>query len=152
MHTLTMRLKCSLGVFLLFALVACGGGGGGSSAPTVTAPAAPSNVHAAAGDAQITVTWGQVFGATGYRVYMAEVTGVTQGNYSTLTGGVAYTNNVTSPFVISGLLNGQAYFIAMTAVNSAGESVDSSEVSATPALVVSASLWDSMVWGTDKWE
>lgn len=152
MHEIKKRLKCSIGLVLVFALVACGGGGGGSSAPSATVPTAPSNVQAAAGDARITVTWGQVSGATEYRVYMAEVSGVTQDNYSTLTGGAAYANNVTSPFVINGLLNGQAYFIAMTAVNAAGESVDSSEVSATPALVVSASLWDSMVWGADKWE
>jgi len=39
---------------------------------------------------------------------------------------------VTSPFIHTGLANGKTYYFVVTAVNAAGESSESNQVSATP--------------------
>ncbi len=92
---------------------------------------ATTTVTASAGDGRVTISWNAVSGATSYNLYMASVPGVTKSNYSTLTGGMKHTN-VTSPYIHTGLTNGTTYYFVVTTVNSAGESAESSEVSATP--------------------
>lgn len=95
-------------------------------------PAATTGVSATAGDGQVTISWAAVSGATSYNLYMATQSGVTKSNYTTLTGGMAHPG-VTSPYVHTGLTNGAAYYFVVTAVNASGESVESAQVSATPA-------------------
>ncbi|MCR4317565.1 MAG: fibronectin type III domain-containing protein [Planctomycetes bacterium] len=102
------------------------GTGGGTPPPT-----SPTNVVATAGDAQITITWTSVAGATGYKIYFATATGVTKTTGTQITG-------ATSPYVHTGLTNGTTYFYVVTAINSGGESPESTEVSATPVQAVSA--------------
>ena len=93
-----------------------GGSGGGNSAP-----ATPTGLAATAGNAQITLSWAADSGATGYYVKRATTTG---GPYTQIS-----TNSAS--FADTGLTNGTKYFYVVAADNSAGESANSSEVSAT---------------------
>ncbi|MFH1873862.1 MAG: Ig-like domain-containing protein [Pseudomonadota bacterium] len=108
------------------ALVIAGYGCGGAAAPIVppdldVVPVAPLSIVATAGDAQVTITWDVVEGATQYNLYIG-VSG----------SGELIAANVTSPYVDAGLVNGTAYVYQLTAENVVGESERSVEVSATP--------------------
>ncbi|HXU63180.1 MAG TPA: fibronectin type III domain-containing protein [Polyangia bacterium] len=94
------------------------------AASALPAPAAPTGVIATAGNAQATVSWTAVSGASSYNLYWATAAGVTVGSASI--------HGVTSPFVQTGLTNGTTYFYRVTALNAAGESALSAEVSARP--------------------
>jgi hypothetical protein len=94
-------------------------------------PAAPTGANAIAGDGQASISWNAVPGASSYNLYMASVPGVTKSNYSSLAGG-SKTAGVTSPYIQSGLIIGTPYYFVVTAVNATGESIESSEVTATP--------------------
>ncbi|WP_155988014.1 cellulose binding domain-containing protein [Gorillibacterium massiliense] len=103
-----------------------------SATPSVTIPAAPSGLTVTAGNAQATLSWTASSGATSYNVKRATVSG---GPYTTVATGVttnAYTN--------TGLTNGTMYYYVVSAVNSAGESANSTQVSATPVAVNPGSL------------
>ncbi len=93
-----------------------------------TIPAAPQNIQAASADSQVTVSWNSVSGTTSYNIYWN-----TSGGVTTADNQIA---GATSPYVHASLTNGTAYYYIVTAVNSAGESVPSSEVSATPQVPV----------------
>ena len=103
-----------------------GGSSSGSSGATTSAPSAPANVIAAAANGQITLSWSAVTGATSYKVYMGTSTGVTTAN-ATVSASTS-----TASHTFTGLANGTAYYFIVTAANSAGESLASSEASATP--------------------
>src|SRR5581483_11378422 len=121
-----LRKGVLLSILLLF-FSACGHGGGGGAAP----PAAPAGVTASPADGKVTLSWDPVAGAASYNVYRAREGGVTKGNYFTLTEGKLY-SEATSPLVDQVLTNGAAYYFVVTAVNGAGESAGSAEVSAVP--------------------
>lgn len=90
---------------------------------TASVPAAPTNLAATAGNAQASLSWGAVSGATGYNIKRT-----TGGNYVTIASNV----NATS-YTDTGLTNGTTYNYIVTAVNSAGESSPSNQASATPS-------------------
>lgn len=117
-------------------LINCGGGSSSGTTPstttTTTAPSVPTGVSATAGDGQIAISWNSVSGATSYNLYMATQSGVTKSNYSTLTSGMKHADITTTSYTHTGLTNSTTYYFIVTAVNSAGESIESSEVSATP--------------------
>jgi alpha-tubulin suppressor-like RCC1 family protein len=119
----------------LISLTGCGGGGGdtGGGAPNTvgTFLAAPAGLVATPGNGQVTISWNASTGATSYNLYMASVPGVTKSNYTTLADGAKHAG-VTSPFANTGLTNGKTYYFVATAVDASGESLESSEVSATP--------------------
>ena len=97
-------------------------------AAPVTAPGAPRGLTAAAGDAQVSLSWqapGSNGGAaiTGYRVYQ----GTSKKPVASVTGTGATVKNLT---------NGTAYSFKVTAVNKAGEGPASGAASATPTAKV----------------
>jgi hypothetical protein len=99
-------------------LVTSIGGGGGNP------PAAPTGLAATAGNAQVTLNWNASSGASSYNVKRSTTSG---GPYTTIATGVTSTS-----FTNTGLTNGTTYFYVVSAVNSFGESGNSSQASATP--------------------
>ena len=118
-------LALSFSIVLILVCAGCSGytaaeKGGGTG---TSVPAAPTGLAAAPGNAQVALTWTSSSGATNYYV-----------KRSTTTGG-PYTQIATpsSPtYTDSGLTNGTKYFYVVSAYNSAGQSANSTEVSATP--------------------
>jgi len=97
-----------------------------SAKPTApsTPPASPTNIVATAGDGQISLTWSASSSATSYHVKRATVSG---GPYTQIAAPIPTSYNDTA------LVNGTAYYYVVSAINSAGESTASVEVSAIPS-------------------
>lgn len=87
-------------------------------------PPAPAGLTATAGNAQVVLNWSAVSGATSYTVKRTNVSG---GSYTTIASGTTSTS-----YTDTGLTNRSTYYYVVSAVNTGGESVPSSEVSATP--------------------
>ncbi|MEI8093660.1 MAG: SUMF1/EgtB/PvdO family nonheme iron enzyme [Spirochaetales bacterium] len=90
-------------------------------------PQAPKGVGAtvvATGGA-LTVTWTAATGATSYDLYWSATSPVTAASTTI--------SPVTSPYTLTGLTDGTAYYVAVVAKNAGGTSVLSAEASATPA-------------------
>jgi hypothetical protein len=75
----------------------------------------------------VTISWDAVSDATSYNIYWSTTSGVTKINGTKITG-------ATNPYSHTGLTNQTKYYYIVTAVNSAGESAESTEASATPPL------------------
>ena len=86
-----------------------------------TAPSAPSGLTAVAGYSQAALSWNRSPGATSYNIKRATVSG---GPY-TITG----TSDVTA-FTDAAVVSGSSYYYVVSAVNSIGESANSSEAAA----------------------
>jgi hypothetical protein len=95
-----------------------------TTVPSPTTPAAPTSVSATGGANQATISWSAVSGATSYNLYRSTTSGVTTSTGSKIAA-------VTSPYVNTGLSAGTAYYYIVTAVNSVGESIASSQTTAT---------------------
>ncbi|MRR18170.1 MAG: hypothetical protein EG826_17135, partial [Deltaproteobacteria bacterium] len=95
-----------------------------TNAAPPTIPSAPAGVTAVGGSKQVTVSWSAVSGATSYNIYWSTTTGVTKATGTKITGAA-------SPYIHTGRLDGTAYYYVVTAVNSAGESAASLQVTAT---------------------
>jgi hypothetical protein len=80
---------------------------------------------ATAGNVEVSLSWTASSGATGYTVKRATTSG---GPYTNVATGVTATS-----FTDTGLTNGTTYYYVVSAVNAAGESANSSQVSAMPA-------------------
>ena len=114
-------LRMLAGLFLLVNLSACGGGGNSGAVASVTA--APTGVIAIGTDSTVSLSWSATVGATSYKVKR----GSHGGPYTDIA-----TPTVTS-YVDTGRTNGTSYYYVVSAIGSAGESSNSSEVSATPS-------------------
>ena len=91
---------------------------------TVTTPLAPTGVVATGGNHQLTLTWDTSDSSVAlYTVYTSTSPSVTPAN------GTKHVN-LFPPAVITSLTAGTTYYSVITAVNRAGESVPSAEVSA----------------------
>lgn len=77
------------------------------------------------GNTKVTLAWDPVEGATEYKVKYDIQSGEPYEFEETVTGAVYETT-------IESLTNGTTYYFVVTALNSAGESINSNEVSATP--------------------
>jgi uncharacterized repeat protein (TIGR03803 family) len=100
-----------------------------SRSATLTLPP-PTGVVAVPGNAQVTLTWNPVIGATGYNVYRSTVSG---GPY-TLLGTTPTTLQTT--YTDTGLVNGVTYYYVIVAVDVGVYSTYSIEVNATPEPVL----------------
>jgi hypothetical protein len=87
----------------------------------------PTGVTATPGNGQVTISWTAVTDVTSYNIYWSTTPGVTIANGTKITG-------VASPYVQSGLINGITYYYVVTAVNTAGESTPSPQISAIPSV------------------
>lgn len=104
-----------------------------TSSSTGQPPAAPVGLTAAAGNAQVSLSWATSVGASSYNVYRGTSSGAA----------VLLQSGLTAPsFTNTGLSNGTTYYYQVTAVNASGESGRSGEVSATPAPASAYSLFD----------
>jgi Glycoside hydrolase family 44/Fibronectin type III domain len=116
-----------LGISFLFS--SCGGsgsngGGGGGTQP----PTTPTGLQATAGDTQVSLSWSASSGATSYAVKRSSTSG---GPYTQIA------NSSTTSYMDTGLTDGTTYYYVVAAVNSAGSSANSTEVSAKPTAAVS---------------
>jgi hypothetical protein len=122
-----MTFRSRVSIMLVACAVTWAGCGGSGGSTTTNPPAAPAGFSATPGNAQVTLTWSAVTGATSYNVYWSTTAGVTKATGTQLA-------DVTRPYVHTGLTNGTAYYYVVTAVNAGGESAASVQASATPAL------------------
>ncbi len=103
-----------------------------AATPTdATVPATPTNVLAIAGDARVTISWDAPASSspiTGYTVKVGTTSGEHPASYPA----------TTTTRTITGLVNGDAYYLVVSASNSEGEGAESAEVSATPQAAASA--------------
>jgi hypothetical protein len=88
------------------------------------APAAPTGLTAAAGDAQVTLSWNVTAGATSYKVKRSSNDG---GPYTTIATGLT-----TATYTNTGLTNGTTCYYVVSAVNLYGESGNSTQAFAIP--------------------
>jgi hypothetical protein len=89
-------------------------------------PAAPTGLTATAGDTQVSLTWNTVAGAASYTIKRSTTSG---GPYTTI-----QSNVTTTSFTNTGLTNGTTYYYVVSAVNTQGESANSSQVSGVPVV------------------
>ena len=92
--------------------------------PPPPPPPTPTGLTATAGNAQVTLNWTASAGAMSYNVKRSTASG---GPYTTIASGVTGTSCTNT-----GLTNGITYYYVVTALNTAGESPNSSEVIAQP--------------------
>lgn len=102
------------------------------SALFVVTLAAPANVEAARGNAEVSLSWDAVTDANGYNVYWSTEAGIHPGSAPSWDDW-QMVGNVTS-HTVTGLSNGIEYFFVVTATVGMAESPASEEVSADPAL------------------
>jgi beta-galactosidase len=100
-----------------------------TEAATLPPPAAPTGVAAVGGNAQVTVSWDIVPGATTYNLWRATTSG---GPYTLIAGNLG---GVNLGYTDNNVTNLTTYYYVVTA-NGNGTSVNSAEVKATPAAIV----------------
>ena len=98
-----------------------------SATPLLVVPPPPTNVTATAGDGQVGLSWSASFEATSYNVKRATTSG---GPYTTIA------SPTTTSYTDTGVTNGTTYYYVVSAVNTAGQSANSSQVSATPTALL----------------
>jgi hypothetical protein len=92
--------------------------------PMVTVPPVPVGLAASVASAQVGLTWTVSAGASGYHVKRASANG---GPFTVIA------TQTSASYIDTGLTNGTTYYYVVSALDSAGESGNSGQVSATPA-------------------
>lgn len=110
--------------FTVKAVNAAGAGTASSeaSATPLGVPASPTNLAAAVGSGEVTLTWGAVTGATSYAVFES----TTSGSFGTTPTMTVSSTSVT----LTGLADGHTYYFTVAAVDAAGTGTPSAQVSA----------------------
>jgi fibronectin type 3 domain-containing protein len=98
-------------------------------APVVSAPAMPASLTATAANAQVNLSWTASSGATSYHVKRSTTSG---GPFTQIAAPSA------ASYADSSLTNGTTYFYVVSALNSAGESANSAQVSGVPTAAAAA--------------
>jgi fibronectin type 3 domain-containing protein len=98
-----------------------------STAPNGSLPTVPVITAAAAGNAQVALTWTTSTGALSYNVGRSTVNG---GPYTTIA------NPTTAAYTDTSVTNGTTYYYVVAAVNASGTSANSAQASATPEFPV----------------
>jgi hypothetical protein len=88
-----------------------------------TPPAAPTGVTATSGNAQVSLSWTASAGASSYHVRRSTTSG---------SGYVQIAAPTITSYTDTGLVNGMTYYYVVSALNTAGESPNSTQVSAVP--------------------
>ena len=102
----------------------------GRDSITITrVPGTVGNPKAISGKQQVTLSWDPVPDATSYNIYWSTSRDVSKATGTMIAG-------VTSPYIQTGLVDGQTYYYIVTSVRDGGESLPSSIVAATPGWVV----------------
>ena len=109
------------------------------SVPT-TAPNPPSGLSLSAGNAQVSASWTGVTGASRYTLYYSQST-ITD---LTAPGVTAVPNITGTTHTVTALTNGTRYHFVVTASNSGGQSLASSEASATPVMATGTVFRDTL--------
>jgi fibronectin type 3 domain-containing protein len=120
--------SCVLAVLAASIMLSCGGGGYGGGTGGGNPPSAPTGLSATAGDKQVSLTWTASSGATTYNVKRA----TTSGSEKTIASASS------ASYTDLGLTDGTKYYYVVSAVNSYGESGNSSEANAAPVLAIPA--------------
>src|SRR6266700_711491 len=94
-----------------------------SAKPVLPIPPTPTGINAAPGDTQINLSWSASNAATSYHVKRSTASA---GPYAQVGA------PTTTSFNDTGLTDGTTYFYVVSALNTSGESADSTHVSATP--------------------
>src|SRR6185369_11227251 len=100
-----------------------------NATPQMAVPAVPTNLAATAGSGQVGLSWSASSGATSYNVKRSTTSG---GPYTTIA------SPTTTSYTDTGVTNGTTYYYVVSAVDTSGESANSSQVNATPQLGVPA--------------
>ncbi|MBF0548658.1 MAG: hypothetical protein HQM08_29780 [Candidatus Riflebacteria bacterium] len=87
----------------------------------------PENVQVIPGNREISITWNPVDQATSYNLYWSNSSNFLRANANSI-------KNVSSPYIHSGLTNGNGYYYFVTAVTPQGESANSQQAGTTPSL------------------
>jgi len=120
------RALFGLVLAIAFFAVGCATSSSISNGVLSVAPAAPSSLVATAGSGQMSLFWTAPPGSTTFNIYYSTTKGVTTTTGTKITG-------VSLPlFDLTGLTNGQTYYVVVTAVNKTGESAISNQAYATP--------------------
>jgi len=107
-------------------------------------PSKPENIIPEAGNESISISWDANAHAKSYNVYLARSPGITKDNITSLSGWMII-ENVSNPFVQTGLVNGVPHYAVVTAVNDSGESALSDEIQTTPTISLKLSVGESHV-------
>ena len=98
-----------------------------NATPVLSAPVAPTSLTATPGNMQVTLSWSVSTGATSYHIKRSTTNG---------SGYAQISAPATTGYIDTGLTNGTTYYYIVTALNTAGESANSNQTSATPANAV----------------
>ncbi len=92
---------------------------------TVSIPSVPSGLAATADNAQVSLRWSASSGATGYHVKRSTTSG---GPYAQIAAPAS------PAYMDTSVANGTTYYYVVSALDSAGESANSGQISALPAI------------------
>ena len=108
-----------------------------SASATVTIVAVPVALDPpvitlrSSGNSRAMIAWSAIGNATGYNLYIAQESIDSADNYASLIGGDLILN-ATSPYSLTGLGNGETYYVAVTALAGTDESNLSNELTVVP--------------------